>query len=111
MLPGVTIGSDVIVGAGSVVTRNVPGRTVVLGSPGRVLMSLDDWLARRDLDTPVITTASVSSQFYGEAMLPELRAAASRRSFLNALRKHPQDCNLNRMTVDTSTRSTVVAKK
>ena len=35
VLPGVTIGEDVVVGAGSVVTRDVPDGAVVAGSPAR----------------------------------------------------------------------------
>jgi acetyltransferase-like isoleucine patch superfamily enzyme len=34
-LPGVTIGEDALVAAGSVVTRDVPARTVVLGAPAK----------------------------------------------------------------------------
>lgn len=37
VLPGVTIGEGVIVGAGSVVTRDVPPYVVAVGSPARVL--------------------------------------------------------------------------
>ena len=37
ILPRVTIGEHAIVGAGSVVTRNVPPRTIVWGNPARVL--------------------------------------------------------------------------
>jgi maltose O-acetyltransferase len=40
VLPGVTIGSDSAVGAGSVVTRNVPDRTLVAGVPARVIRQL-----------------------------------------------------------------------
>jgi acetyltransferase-like isoleucine patch superfamily enzyme len=36
VLPGVTIEDDALVAAGSVVTRNVPARKIVLGSPARV---------------------------------------------------------------------------
>lgn len=36
VLPGVVIGEDALVAAGSVVTRNVPPRKIVLGSPARV---------------------------------------------------------------------------
>ena len=35
-LPGVTIGEDALVAAGSVVTTDVPARTIVLGTPARV---------------------------------------------------------------------------
>ena len=37
ILPRVTIGEHAMVGAGSVVTRNVPPRTIVWGNPARVL--------------------------------------------------------------------------
>lgn len=36
LLPGVEIGEDALVAAGSVVTKNVPPRTVVLGAPARI---------------------------------------------------------------------------
>ncbi|MET2831068.1 sugar O-acetyltransferase [Mesorhizobium shangrilense] len=36
ILPGVTIGDDAVVGAGSVVTRDVPAGATVVGSPARV---------------------------------------------------------------------------
>lgn len=34
--PGVTVGSDTVVGAGSVVTRNLPDGVVAVGNPARV---------------------------------------------------------------------------
>ena len=40
VLPGVTVGEDSVVGAGSVVTRDVEPRTVVAGSPARVIRRL-----------------------------------------------------------------------
>lgn len=36
VLPGLTLGEDALVAAGSVVTRDVPARKVVLGSPAKV---------------------------------------------------------------------------
>lgn len=37
ILPGVTIGHDSVIGAGSVVMTNVPPRSVALGNPARVV--------------------------------------------------------------------------
>ncbi len=42
VLPGVTIGANAVVGAGSVVTRDVPANVVVVGNPARVVRSLDE---------------------------------------------------------------------
>src|SRR6478735_11788732 len=38
--PGVTIGDDTVVGAGAVVTRDLPAGVVAVGSPARVLREL-----------------------------------------------------------------------
>lgn len=37
ILPGITIGERAMVGAGAVVTRDVPPRAVVVGNPARIL--------------------------------------------------------------------------
>ena len=42
VLPGVTIGDRAVVGAGSVVTRDVPTDVVVAGSPARIIRSLEE---------------------------------------------------------------------
>ena len=42
ILPYLTIGEGALVGAGSVVVRDVPARTVVVGNPARELKSVDD---------------------------------------------------------------------
>ncbi|MDX6540469.1 MAG: hypothetical protein QOI71_2079, partial [Gaiellales bacterium] len=37
LLPGVEIGEDAFIGAGAIVLRDVPARTVEVGQPPRVL--------------------------------------------------------------------------
>ncbi len=41
LLPGITIGRNSVVGAGSVVTRDVPPNSVVAGNPARLVRGLD----------------------------------------------------------------------
>ena len=41
ILPGVTIGENAVVGAGAVVTKDVPNNAVVVGNPARVIRYLD----------------------------------------------------------------------
>jgi acetyltransferase-like isoleucine patch superfamily enzyme len=40
--PGVTIGDNTVVGAGSVVTGDLPAGVVAFGSPARVQRPIDD---------------------------------------------------------------------
>jgi maltose O-acetyltransferase len=46
ILPGVTIGDDAIVAAGAIVTRDVDPSVVVGGNPARMLMTVEDYIAR-----------------------------------------------------------------
>lgn len=47
ILPGVRIGSDCVIGAGSVLSRDVPDGSVAAGNPARVLGATADYLARQ----------------------------------------------------------------
>lgn len=40
LLCGITIGEEAVVGAGSVVTKDVPANTIVVGNPARVLTKI-----------------------------------------------------------------------
>lgn len=42
ILPGVTIGSNTIIGAGSVVTKDIPSHVIALGNPCRVLRPITE---------------------------------------------------------------------
>ncbi|KAL7748830.1 hypothetical protein RI367_005743 [Sorochytrium milnesiophthora] len=42
IMPGVTLGDRVVVGAGSVVTKDVPSQSVVAGNPARVIRTFTD---------------------------------------------------------------------
>ena len=42
VLAGVTIGADTVVGAGAVVTRDLPANVVAVGNPARVVRTISD---------------------------------------------------------------------
>jgi UDP-2-acetamido-3-amino-2,3-dideoxy-glucuronate N-acetyltransferase len=42
LLSGITVGENAIVGAGSVVTKDVPQNTIVAGNPARIIRLVDD---------------------------------------------------------------------
>lgn len=50
LLPGVTIGEDALVGAGAVVTRDVPARKVVVGNPAKILRDVppEQWVEAQE---------------------------------------------------------------
>lgn len=41
ILPGITIGESAMIGAGSVVTKDVPAKTVVLGNPAKTVRVME----------------------------------------------------------------------
>ena len=48
ILPNVTVGEKAVVGGGSVVTKDVPSRTVVAGCPARKVMTLEQFEVKRE---------------------------------------------------------------
>ena len=44
ILPGVRIGNRVIIGAGSVITKDIPDNSVAAGVPARVIKTVDEYL-------------------------------------------------------------------
>jgi acetyltransferase-like isoleucine patch superfamily enzyme len=52
LLPGITIGQNAMVGAGAVVTRNVPPNAIVVGNPARIVGYVDGSEPRSLAPTP-----------------------------------------------------------
>lgn len=46
IMPGVTIGSKVIIGAGAIVTRDIPDNSVAGGVPARVIKTADEYFEK-----------------------------------------------------------------
>jgi acetyltransferase-like isoleucine patch superfamily enzyme len=46
VLPGVNIGDNVVIGARSVITKDVPSNSVVAGTPARVLDTLENYFTK-----------------------------------------------------------------
>ena len=46
IMPGVTIGNDVIVGAGSIVTKSIPDGKIVAGNPARIIGETQEFITR-----------------------------------------------------------------
>ena len=47
ILPGTTIGNNVIIGAGSVVRGVIPDNSIVIGNPAQVIKKTSDWLIKQ----------------------------------------------------------------
>lgn len=63
LLPRITVGEYSLVGAGSVVTKDVPPRSVVCGNPARVIKSIDELQCTLGLvDRPYIEGKDVYSR-------------------------------------------------
>lgn len=46
ILGGVTIGNKVIIGCGTIITKDIPDNSVVVGVPGKVIKSADEYLEK-----------------------------------------------------------------
>ncbi len=66
ILGNVRIGPNVIVGAGSVVTKDIPPNSVVVGNPARVIGTFEDFLKKRSLITEEKDLSLIWQKFENE---------------------------------------------
>jgi maltose O-acetyltransferase len=77
VLPGVRIGNDVVIGAGSVVSRDIPDGTVACGNPARRIASLDEWIGRRRDEMAAVPCFGREYQ-EGHGITPAMKAEMNR---------------------------------
>jgi maltose O-acetyltransferase len=82
VLAGVKIGDDCIVGAGSLVNKNIPAGSVAAGNPARVLCTIDEYRARHQ-------AALAAGTLFDESAWAESADEATRTKVLDALNRGP----------------------
>ena len=74
VLPGVKIGSNVVVGAGVIVTKDIPDNSVIVGNPARVLSTYDEFLDKhfkRIENSPVFTSEEYKDNVKAKEIIKE----------------------------------------
>jgi maltose O-acetyltransferase len=71
ILPGVNIGSNVIIGAGSVVSRDVPNDVVVAGNPARIVRTIDEFTQKVRMSSSLIDL-EIGSRYVTEHEIKQL---------------------------------------
>jgi len=66
ILGNVKIGPNVLIGAGSVVTKDVPENSVVMGNPARVVSTFDEYLEKRKLKSQTLDVYVLWRNFENE---------------------------------------------
>ncbi len=73
VLKGVTIGDNCFIGANSVVTKDIPSGSIAVGQPAKVIMSLDEYYAKRlaVCESEAMDYARSISERFGRKPVPE----------------------------------------
>jgi len=72
VLPGTTIGSSTIIGAGSVVTRDIPDSAVFAGNPARHICDFEDYVGRIEKDAQTYPWLEILKQHEQHVYDPQL---------------------------------------
>ena len=82
LLPGLTIGRNAMVGAGSVVTRSVPPNAIIVGNPAKIIGYVDANRDGRDISFPIagVSTGSEATKVQGVSIYQMPRIADIRGS-------------------------------
>jgi acetyltransferase-like isoleucine patch superfamily enzyme len=74
ILPGVTIGNNCVIGARSVVTKDIPDDSVVVGTPAWLIGNTKDYIERILLSLGRVDTKGVSAVRQREILLVDFPA-------------------------------------
>ncbi len=66
ILPNIRIGPNVLIGAGSVITKDVPPNCVVAGNPAKIIGRFDDYIEKRKNITAIYTEDQLWEKFLKE---------------------------------------------
>ena len=72
VLPGITIGSNTIIGAGSVVTRDIPDNAVWAGNPARFICDLGEYVLKIENQTRTYPWADLLKKHERHVYDPQL---------------------------------------
>ena len=78
ILPGVTIGKNSIVGAGSVVSSDIPPNVVAAGNPAKVICTLEEYLAKRSEEMKTVPVFGAEYTL-DRGVTKEMRAAMNQK--------------------------------
>lgn len=74
ILPGVTIGDNVVIGVGAVVTKNIPNDSVVAGVPAKVIETLEEYAMKNQ--EKYVMTKGLPSEKKKAFLLEKMRREA-----------------------------------
>jgi UDP-2-acetamido-3-amino-2,3-dideoxy-glucuronate N-acetyltransferase len=85
ILPGITIGENSMVGAGAVVTKNVPANAIVYGNPGTIRGYVDSSDKSWPIRIPQFTHTEVNPNLLDKCKIVDLKKASDARGNLVAI--------------------------